>query len=148
MSGLRRRVRRLKRTRPSKRPENFDSLDPLEQLTWYAKQGRLTELVCEMEAANKAEREAKAAERAARDAQEPRRESEPAAEAVPPVPVEPKPAPPAEPFRARYPGEPDPNAVPPQNQYWEEKCRFRVRGPEDVYADEPERDELDELIYG
>jgi hypothetical protein len=134
MSALRRRVRRLKRTRPSKRPENFDSLDEMEQLTWYVRQGRLAELV-------RGGEEAKPAAKPVRP--------EPAVEeAPPPAPVETKPAPTVQPFRARYAGEPDPTALPPQNQYWEEKCRFRARGPEDVYADEPERDELDELIYG
>ena len=139
MSGFSRRIRRIKRTRPSKRPENFDSLDEQEQLTWYAKQGRLKELLCEGEDASTAEKEAKPAEP---------REPAPTAVVASPAPVEPKPAPPAKPPPPRHAGEPDPNALPPQNQYWEEKCRFRFRGPEDAYADEPEQDELDELIYG
>jgi hypothetical protein len=65
-----------------------------------------------------------------------------------PAPVETKPAPPAKPSRPRHAGEPDPNAIPPQNQYWEEKCWFRFRRLDEPY-DEPEaEDELDELIYG
>jgi hypothetical protein len=134
MSGISRRVRRIKRTRPSKRPANFDSLDEMEQLTWYVRQGRLTELV-------RGGEEAKPDEKPVRP--------EPAVEEAPrPAPVETKAAPPVQPFRARYAGEPDPTALPPQNQYWEEKCRFRFPGPEDAYVDEPEQDELDELIYG
>jgi hypothetical protein len=149
MSGLRRRVRRLKRTRPSERPENFDSLDPLEQLTWLARNNQLTDAVREIEEASSAEEEAKAAERIALGTPEPRRETEPTVEIARPAPLESKPEPPTKPSRPRHAGEPDPTFVPPQNQYWQTMCRFRLRQLGEPYDDQPpEEDELDELIYG
>lgn len=57
--------------------------------------------------------------------------------------------PPAKPRPRKSWWEPDPSSVPPQNQYWEERCKWRVRGLHEPYDEEPpEQDELDELIYG
>ena len=58
---------------------------------------------------------------------------------------EPKPAPATtpKPSRPRHVGEPDPDFVPPQNQFWEERCWFRAREAQDFYDDEPERNDDD-----
>src|SRR5205807_852760 len=99
-----------------------------------------------------AERRAQAAERAAAVARDRERAPEPPAEAAPPpARAETRPAPPVKPpHRARYPGEPDPSFVPPPpSEYVEQMCRWRARGPNEPYDDDPpEDDELDELIYG
>jgi hypothetical protein len=144
---LRGRLRRVLRRRPAARPANFNSLDPLDQLTWLAEHNLYNDVVREVEHAGKAEEEARAAERA--EIQGPPRPPEPTVEVVPSAPVAAERAPPTRPHRPRHAGEPDPAAVPPQNQWWETMCRFRFRGPDEAYDDEPpEQDELDELIYG
>ena len=144
---LRGRLRRVLRRRPAERPENFDRLDPQEQLTWLAKRNLYNDVVREVAEESKAEEEAKAAERA--KIQGPQRPPEPTVEVAPAAPVAAERAPSARPERPRHAGEPDPAAIPPQNQWWETMCRFRFRGPDDFYDDEPpEQDELDELIYG
>jgi hypothetical protein len=127
VSGLRARIRRARRRRAANEEDDFN------------------QAVAE---ANR-RRQAKVAARAAAEARQPERMPELVAEAaLPPTSVETEPAPP-KPHRARYPGEPDPNAIPPQDQWWETRCWFRARGLDEPYDDGPrEQDELDELIYG
>jgi hypothetical protein len=85
-----------------------------------------------------------------RDAEAARQEPAPAPTVEPaPAPVEPEPSPKRS--RPRHPWEPDPNYAPPtQNEYWKERCRFRVRRPDEPYVDAepPEQNDDDALIFG
>jgi hypothetical protein len=125
MSGLRRRVKRAKRASAPSVADAFNQA---------------------VREATRKRREAMAAERAAAEAQEPRREPEPTAAAEPPPPIETEPVRPTKPWQAGYPGEPDPDAIPPQNQWWEERCWFRSRQFGEPYDEPEEADEFDELI--
>jgi len=146
--STRRRLARASQNVPPP-PPDLSALSPVERLHWMSDLVGFENIVRAANAEDKAERRAKAAERAAAEAQ---RAPEPPVEvALPQAPVETRPAPPAKPpHRPRYPGEPDPSYVPPPpNQYAEEMCHWRARGPNEPYDDEPpEDDELDELIYG
>ena len=130
MNRARARVRRAKRRRAINQPDPYDV------------------------AVREVEREfrAMAAARKAAEAQALENTPEPVTEvapvAPPPAPVAPAPVPP---FKPRPWWEPDPNYVPPpQNRWWEEKCRFRFRRPNEpyVYDEPPEQSEDDALIYG
>ena len=139
------RIARLNRS-PQERPDNFDSMSGTEQLIWLIENGTtLDELLSD-------DYPGGSSKHAASAPLEPRQAREPPAEvALSEAPVENKPAPPAKPpHRPRYPGEPDPSYVPPPpSQYAEQMCRWRARGANDYYDNEPpEDDELDELIYG
>jgi hypothetical protein len=144
--GQRTRIARLKCRSPRERPDNFDSMSGTEQLAWLIENGEtLSRLLSD-------DYGGETCKPAAGAALQPQPAPEPPAEvALPPAPVKTRPAPPAKtPHRPRYPGEPDPSYVPPPpNQYAEEMCRWRARGPDDYYDDQPpEEDELDDLIYG
>ena len=140
------RIARLNRRSPHERPDNFDSMSGTEQLIWLIENGAtLGELLSDDYPAGTSA-DAAGAVLPPQPAPEP-----PIEVAPPPAPVETKPAPPAKPpHRPRYPGEPDPSYVPPPpSQYAEQMCRWRARGPNEPYDDDPpEDDELDELIYG
>jgi len=149
--STRRRLARASQNVPPP-PPDLSALSPVERLHWMSDLVGFENIVRAANAEDKAERRAKAAERAAAEARDPQRAPEPPAKvALSQAPVETRPAPPAKPpHRPRYPGEPDPSYVPPPpNQYAEEMCHWRARGPNEPYDDEPpEDDELDELIYG
>jgi len=143
--GKRNRIARLRRPSPHERPANFDSLSGTDQLTWLIENGvPLSRLLSDDYGGGTSKPAAEVALQPSQPAPEP-----PAEVALPPAPVETRPAPPAKPpHRPRYPGEPDPSYVPPPpSQYAEQMCRWRARGPNDYYDDEPpEEDELGELI--
>jgi hypothetical protein len=116
-------------------PPDLSAMSPQDQILWVVKQVGLKAL---LGAYRKTE------EPAAMTTPEPERAPEPPPEvAPPPAPIETKPAP----RPPRHAGEPDPAAVPPENQWWQTMCWFRFRGLNEPYDDEPEQDELDELIY-
>jgi hypothetical protein len=116
-------------------PPDLSAMSPQDQILWAVKQVGLKALL-------DADQEAK--ESAVVETPEPERIPAPSpAVAPPPAPVHTEPAP----RSPRHAGEPDPAAVPPQNQWWQTMCRFRIRGLNEPYDDEPEeQDELDELI--
>jgi hypothetical protein len=122
-------------------PPDLSSLSPDQQVLWAV---RLLGLKALLQGATKGRA---TTEPAAGAAPKEKCEPEPQAKATQSTPAVSSP-PPAKP-RRREAWEPDPAAIPPQNQYWEELCRWRFRGPNEPYDDEPsEADELDELIYG
>jgi hypothetical protein len=141
MSRLfRRRLQRALDSVPSP-PPDLSSLSPDAQVLWAVRLVGLKRLL--QGAAN----DRAATEPAADAAPEQKCESKPQAEVTQSTPAVCG-RPPHKP-RPREVWEPDPSFVPPQNQYWEELCRWRVRGLDEPHDEEPpEADELDELIYG
>jgi hypothetical protein len=141
---------RLTRARQNtpKAPPDLSAMTPMERFMWASDLVGLETLV---RAAN-GRPPATPAEAAEGDARVPRNDPEaPPDVASPPTPAAPAPAPPPKPKRPRLPWEPDPDYVPPvQNEYWKERCHFRVRGADEpyVYEEPPEQSEDDRLIYG
>ena len=125
-------------------PPDLSALSPDDQILFAVKQVGLKALLHEVATDEHADKPAAGAPL------EPERATESSREVVSSTPAETKPASPTKPSRPRHAGEPDPAAIPPQNQYWEEKCRFRFRRLDEPYDDdEPsEEDDLDELLYG
>jgi hypothetical protein len=130
------RVRRAKRRRvPPERPENFDSLSPNDQLAWLVENGvKLSDLLGDDNGGIGAR---------AVNAAAPQPVPVARVEVTPPAPVvEVKPAQPA-PLPRPLPAPPRPPAPPQPRQWWEEKCRWRARGLQDYYDDEPLKDDED-----
>jgi hypothetical protein len=144
---------RLKRARHTAMPApkvDLSGMTAMERLLWAAQNGTFETIVRQANDEWRAEPPAEA-QSSADDRPEPTHEREPEAiaevmSAAPPADAEPPP----EPWRPSYPGEPDPNYVPPpQNEWWQERCHFRVRRLDEPYDDDPpEMSEDDELIYG
>jgi hypothetical protein len=131
--GQRTRLARAKRRRRVEElPDDFESLSGSDQLAWLISNGTtLAELLSDE---NEDEPQAEACL-----VGDPKHFGKPE-----PEPVMIAPPSDAKPMLARLepPAEPLPPPSPPQ--WWEERCQWQARGPNDYYDDEPKEEEDDE----
>jgi hypothetical protein len=118
-------------------PVNLESMSEDEQLDYRIATNGLEQTIAE-DIGDETNQTAEAAEPDKQSGEELQSAPGPSAEAAASTPpVQTGPAPPPEPWKASYPGEPDPTFVPPQNQPWQQNAQFRPRLAPEPYPDPP-----------